>query len=427
MTTHASSPTLHVSAQWERDAVSRDGDDTALVVRIRAAEKPPLHANRAPLDIAFALDHSGSMRGPDKIDLVKDAVVAATHHLSEDDRVSLVVFDHEVEVLHDLSQATELGKRRLESTISDVQARGSTNLSGGWLTACQQLAVGEHGNGTSRLQRALLLTDGLANVGIVDPSELMTHASELRRRGIDTTTIGVGSHFDEMLLSGMAEAGGGTFEYIHDTSALFAFFEREIGGLIDAVAARPQLIITFPDGMRGWLVNAFPSERRNRTVSIALRNLASGDEVALVFDISVNAELRSGDLAPMIELEWEHPGAHERSGLHLETPALRLASAEEARNALWNDEAASVIALERAARDHREAIRLDREGDYRASRARFRQSANLLARAPQTVEIREERAMSMRMATMEAAPLEEHTRKQRIFEAQRRSRGGRRA
>src|SRR5690606_16078104 len=97
-----------------------------------------------------------------------------------------------------------------------VEARGSTNLSGGWLTACQQLAAGARSNGTVRVQRSLLPTDGLANEGITNPRELVTHATELRKRGIDTTTIGVGRHFDEMLLSGLAEAGGGAFEYIDD-------------------------------------------------------------------------------------------------------------------------------------------------------------------------------------------------------------------
>jgi Mg-chelatase subunit ChlD len=65
-------PVLDLTTLWERDAVFRDGDETALVVRIRAADSTPRNAGRAPLDIAFALDRSGSMHGADKIDLVKE-------------------------------------------------------------------------------------------------------------------------------------------------------------------------------------------------------------------------------------------------------------------------------------------------------------------------------------------------------------------
>lgn len=366
------------------------------------------------------------MRGRLKIDLVKDAVVAATHHLSEQDRVALVVFDNVVDVLHDLSEATDFGKRRLEHVLAGVDARGGTNLSGGWLTACQQLASAPESMAAPRLQRSLLLTDGLANHGITAPDDLMTHALELRRRGIDTTTIGVGHNFDEFLLGGMAEAGGGAFQYIADTSELFGFFEKEIGGLIDAVVSRPRLSITFPEGVRGWLVNAFPVDREGKKVTVDLRDLASDDEIALVFDVSVRPGARSGDLAPMIGLEWQHPGSRERSGIHREAPALRLTDAAEARHAPRSDDAAETVAMERAARDHREAIRLDREGRFRESRRRFQASADRLAEAPQTMEIREEMKVSMRMASMEEAPLDEHTRKQRVYETQRRSRGGRR-
>jgi Ca-activated chloride channel family protein len=426
MNTDGIFPALDITALWERDLVSREGDDTALVIRIRAAQRPPARAKRAPIDIAFALDRSGSMAGRDKIDLVKDAVVAATHHLSAEDRVALVVFDNVVDVLHELSEATDFGKRRLEHVLEGVMARGGTNLSGGWLTACQQLASTPESMAAPRLQRSLLLTDGLANQGITAPDELMTHALELRRRGIDTTTIGVGLHFDEFLLGGMAEAGGGAFQYIADTSELFAFFEKEIGGLIDAVASRPRLSITFPDGVRGWLVNAFPVDREGKTITVDLRDLASGDEVSLVFDVSVRPGARSKDLVPMIALEWQQPGSRERSGLHREAPALRLTDPAEARHAPRNDDAAEAVAMERSARDHREAIRLDREGRFRESRRRFQESADRLAQAPETIAVREERAVSMRMASMVEAPLDEHTRKQRVFETQRRSRGGRR-
>lgn len=424
MTRIDDTPALQMTALWERVELSRSGDETALVVRVQAERMAlPVDAGRAPLDIAFALDRSGSMSGPAKIDLVKEAVIAATHHLTAADRVALVTFDHEVEVLHELRLADASGKRRVERMLAGVQARGSTNLSGGWLTACQQLAVGGRVDGTPRLQRALVLTDGLANEGVTEPHALVTHATELRHRGIDTTTIGVGRHFDEILLSGMAEAGGGSFEYIADTAMLRPFFEKELGDLMDIVAVRPTLAITFPDGVRGRLVNAFPVDRRGKTVTVDLRDLAGGDTLDLVFDITLRAGAPAHDLSPMVELEWMHPRTGHRAGTHQELPPLRLVDEATARHTARNDEAATIAALERSARDQREAVRLDREGDFRASRQAFKRSADRLSAAPQTGQIREELLVASDLAMAAERPLDEHTRKQRVFETHARSRG----
>ena len=98
---------LSLSALWERADVARDGDETALVLRLASRNVAPPTTGRAPVDIAFALDRSGSMHGPDKIDLVKEAVIAATHHLGSTDQVALVVFDGLVDVLHELTPAEE--------------------------------------------------------------------------------------------------------------------------------------------------------------------------------------------------------------------------------------------------------------------------------------------------------------------------------
>lgn len=412
---------LSLRTIWERDTVSRDGAETALVVTISAAAGSQAPADRAPLDIAFALDRSGSMDG-EPIELVKEAVAAATHHLTETDRVSLVIFDTEVDVLHDLTPATGQGKTRLRRVLQEVYARGGTDLGSGWLTACQQLAQNPPlTTGRGHLQRALLLTDGLANNGITDPAQLATHASGLRRRGIATTTIGVGDHFDEMLLSSMAEAGGGAFQYIADAHALRAFFEREIGDLLDIVAIRPRLKITFPAGMRARLINRFPVERQGSTLTVDLRELAGGDSVSLVFEITTRPGLPVAQLAPTLTLDWTHPATGQTMGIHRELDPLTLGDEASARN----DDAAERIAMERAARDHREAIRLDREGRFEESRGYFRQATVAMRAAPMTEEIREEIRISEELAGAPLAPLDEHTRKQRVFEAQRRSRGGR--
>ena len=149
----------------------------------------------------------------DKLRVAKAAVAEAIARLGPQDRFSVVAYDDVVDVvIASTAAAGELRRAALER-LGTIEARGSTNLGEGWLRGCEQVAghLLERG-----VNRCLLLTDGLANVGITDSDELARHAAELRARGVSTSTFGVGNDFDERLLQSLADAGGGHFYYIAD-------------------------------------------------------------------------------------------------------------------------------------------------------------------------------------------------------------------
>jgi Ca-activated chloride channel family protein len=225
------SNTPRIEARWEKPMVADSGGEATLLVRIVAESEDETENSRsAPLDVAFVLDRSGSMRGR-KLDLAKEGVDLAVARLRDADRAALVVYDDDVDTVQPLAPATPRLKASLRLALHGVDPGGSTYLSGGWVAGCQQLAeaapVAGADSRATRIRRVILLTDGLANVGILDPGVLGRHAGELRRRGIATTTVGVGQDFDEGLLSAMAEAGGGNFQYVAGPDGLRAFFTRE--------------------------------------------------------------------------------------------------------------------------------------------------------------------------------------------------------
>ena len=87
------------------------------------------------------------------------------------------------------------------------------------------------------VNRCLLLTDGLANVGITDADELAdAMPAELRARGVSTSTFGVGNDFDERLLQDLADAGGGHFYYIADAPQIRDAITSEVGETLEIVA-----------------------------------------------------------------------------------------------------------------------------------------------------------------------------------------------
>ncbi|MGB5675561.1 MAG: VWA domain-containing protein, partial [Gemmatimonadota bacterium] len=124
---------------------------------------PRTDDGRVPLNLSIVLDRSGSMMG-EKLAAAKEAARSLVQRLWPDDVVSVVTYDHEVQVV----AAPETGEHQADLTtrISGIEAGGSTNLSDGWLKGREFVAAGQR---AGEVNRVLLLTDGQANAGIIDP------------------------------------------------------------------------------------------------------------------------------------------------------------------------------------------------------------------------------------------------------------------
>src|SRR3990172_10729782 len=179
----------------------------------------PRHPSRVPVNLGLVLDRSGSMSG-EKLDLAREGAIRAIQSLRAEDRLSVIVYDEHVNVLIRSGAADDATKRVAEQRVRRIDPGGNTDLCGGWLRGCEHVGLGLEAR---RLGRCLLLTDGLANQGITDHPTIVRHASELRKRGVTTSTLGVGRDFDETLLRQMAEAGGGNFYFAERADQLSDF------------------------------------------------------------------------------------------------------------------------------------------------------------------------------------------------------------
>ncbi|MFN8592136.1 MAG: VWA domain-containing protein [Thermomicrobiales bacterium] len=392
-----------MEAMWERPVLPGSGGEVALLVRIVA---PALAAagRRAPVDAAFVLDRSGSMSGG-KLELAKIGVDHGVAHLRDGDRVGAVVYDNEVETVMALGAATSRAKATLRLALHGVDARGSTFLSGGWTTGCTLLAEAPAGEGGTRVRRVILLTDGLANVGIVDPRELARHAGELRRRGIATTTIGVGQDFDEGLLSAMAEAGGGHFQYAADAEALRTFFAQELRQMTEVAVSHLTVTLTLPYGATAELLSVFPVEPRGSSLEIAVGDLHAGDEIALLFVLRAAPAGLGKNLEASLRAAWTDMVTDRTEEAEIAIAPLRYVATEEVATVPVNDMVVEEKALQRAAIERRAGLELDRQGNIAEAHQRLAQARDVLRTAPLTTRISEDlmRHDSMVMPMM-AAP-----------------------
>lgn len=191
-----------------------DADRRLLLIEAVAAEREPAD-QEPPINVAVVIDRSGSMAGR-KLDAVKEATAKLIRSLRPSDRVALVAYDNRVQVLADRAQPSE-GVARL---VDVIRPGGSTDLYSGWLQGAKLVTGGGH---------VILLSDGLANAGpYTGAAQLAEHAATSRSRyGVSTSTVGVGSDYDEALMSSMAQAGQGFHYFANDGETIIKAFSRE--------------------------------------------------------------------------------------------------------------------------------------------------------------------------------------------------------
>jgi Ca-activated chloride channel family protein len=277
---------VKLDLQTDRTLIRADERSTRYVAVSFTAPEAPRREERVPVNVALVLDRSGSMASEQKFGLARQAVEQALRMLRTDDRVALVVYDNQIDVLLESSHATSEAKERGRDALAGVEPRANTDLCGGWLRGCEQIAehLRDHDVG-----RCLLLTDGLANTGETNPARILEHAAALRDRGVMTSTFGVGEDFDERLLRDMAHEGGGQFYFIGSPAQMPDLLTSELGEALEVVMRGAVLELALPPGARAEPLHRYRSRRIQDRNELRVE---LGEPADLPSEPEVDAELR---------------------------------------------------------------------------------------------------------------------------------------
>jgi Ca-activated chloride channel homolog len=262
---------------------SESGNVGYYYVEAKAREFAASGTARTPLNLSLVIDHSGSMQG-DKLKHAKLAAQYVIDQLSSEDYVSIVQYDDVVDVV---STSNRVGdKQLLKRKIESIQAAGSTNLGGGMLEGYKQVKS-TFQNGF--VNRVLLLSDGLANVGITKTQNL--------EHGITISTFGLGLDYNENLMTNIAENGSGNYYFIRTPEEISSIFQKELRGLLNVVAQNATLTIDLPTGLVLTKVFGYTFERSGDRVTINFRDIFSGETKAVLLKFAVQGNASSYNIA----------------------------------------------------------------------------------------------------------------------------------
>lgn len=158
---------------------------------------PTIAAGR---DWVFVLDYSGSMKG--KYQSLVESVRKALGNLNPNDRFRLVLFNNQArEITGDYVPVTEKNIANYMTRLEAIAPSGGTNLYAG-------LEVGYDGLDSDRPSAILLVTDGVANVGVTEKKDFL---ALLEQHDVRLFSFVMGNSANRPLLEGMSSVSNGFY------------------------------------------------------------------------------------------------------------------------------------------------------------------------------------------------------------------------
>ncbi|MFC2037676.1 VWA domain-containing protein [Chloroflexota bacterium] len=260
-----------------------------------------------PLNLSLVLDKSGSMQGA-KIKNLREAAKLVVDRLGPQDTISIIAFSDRKYRIAASQPVTD--KEALKKKIDRIRDGGGTAISGGMN---QGLAELDQALSPDRVSRMLLLTDGQT---FGDEKRCKKLGKQAGDRGIKISALGLGDDWNEDLLDAIAEASGGTADFIDSPNKIVAFFEQEVKSMQDTVVQNAQMILRLANGVtprQVWQVLPMISNLgyrplSDRDVQVSLGEMEKGQPRSLLVELLVGPRPAGQYRIAQTEVSYDVPG-----------------------------------------------------------------------------------------------------------------------
>ncbi len=268
------------------------------------------HVPRVPLVITYVVDTSGSLVGTG-LARERQALLAIGNHLKEGDIVNVVTWSTKNNVLLEGYVAT--GKAEDQSALAEAVTGllpgGGSDLHGG-LTKAYELAQTHFD--VTKLNRVVLLSDGGANLGVLDRDAIAAAAQQAQEEGIYLVGFGVGpaKAYSDTLMDLVTDAGRGAYVYLDSPEEATKVIDERFDEIMNVAARNVRVEVDLPPYLD---IEHFYAEKYSEdSTEVEPQNLAPGDSMILnqtLFATDVNA--MCGQDVINVKVVWETPIEHQ--------------------------------------------------------------------------------------------------------------------
>jgi Ca-activated chloride channel family protein len=324
--------------------------------------------NRKPAVLTFVVDVSGSMDMENRLGLVKRSLGLLLDELRDSDEVGLVVYGSRAEVLIEPTNDREAVRRAIGRLVSTGATNAEAGIALGYDVASRHFRPGA-------VNRVVLCSDGVANVGATGPESILARIDREARRGIEITTLGFGmGNYNDVLMEQLANKGDGRYAYIDSLDEAERVLVEELTGTLQTIARDAKVQVEWnPGAVESYRLLGYENrdiaDERFRDDTVDAGEIGAGHSVTALYEIELRPGVPRGQTLGTLRLRWESPETEKVSEIERDlklsdlagswnqaSPALRLAAtvaeyAELLKGSYWAKDGD----LDRVAREAREA------------------------------------------------------------------------
>ncbi len=265
---------------------------------------------RQPAALTFVIDTSGSMEQDGRLELVKQSLQKLVDQMRPQDTIAIVAYSTDARVVLYPTSGTD--RDTILNAVYSLYPQESTNAEAGLRLGYQ---VAWDFFRADAVNRIILCSDGVANVGNTSPGGIMDFVHGYVAQGITLTSVGVGmGNFNDVLLEQLADNGDGNYAYVDNLEEAEKLFVEDLVGTLQVIAYDAKVQVDFNTDVvaRYRLIgyenrDVADSDFRNDTVDAG--EIGAGHTVTALYAVQFHPNAQ-GRIAT-VQLRWQDPTTRE--------------------------------------------------------------------------------------------------------------------